>query len=101
MSDDVVRNDTTHRYELDDDEGRVIAFTEVHRYGTVVDMPHTVVDERVRGQGLAGRVVAAALVDIGAAGCTVRPTCSYVQHYIESHEQFRSLVAHDGPITGR
>ena len=95
MSDEVVRNDATHRYEISDDDGRVIAFTEVRRHGPVVDMPHTVVDERVRGRGLAGRVVEAALVDIGVAGCTVRPMCSYVQRYIEGHQQFRSLVAHD------
>lgn len=95
MSNEVVRNDATHRYEIADDDGRVIAFTEVRRNGTVVDMPHTVVDESLRGRGLAGRVVEAALVDIDAAGYTVRPMCSYVERYIEAHEQFRSLVAND------
>lgn len=46
---------------------------------------HTVVDEAYGGQGLASRLVAAALKETLDAGIAVVPVCPYVRSWLERH----------------
>ncbi|KIQ15097.1 hypothetical protein ASG56_09855 [Rhodococcus sp. Leaf7] len=59
---------------------------------TVRDFDHTVTDPKFRGRGLAAILVGHALDDTRAAGSTVVASCSYVHHFIETHEQYADLV---------
>lgn len=57
---------------------------------------HTTVDDRFSGQGLAGKLIAAALDETRAAGKRVVPICSFVASYVEKHDGYRDLV---DPVT--
>jgi predicted GNAT family acetyltransferase len=92
MDTQVTRNDTAGRYELHVD-GERAAIADFTLRGDVVVLPHTVVDPARRGQGLGAVLVAEALDDIRAAGRTVVPSCWYVAEFIDSHPEYRDLLA--------
>lgn len=48
---------------------------------------HTIVDDSLRGQGIAGQLVQRAVEAIQAMGCQVTATCSYAAHWLEKHPQ--------------
>lgn len=52
----------------------------------------TQVDPAVRGQGLAGQLLAFALTDCRANQIAVLPFCPYVSGYIERHPELLDLV---------
>ena len=55
---------------------------------------HTEVEEAFEGQGIGGRLVAAALDDIRARGLRMRPFCPFVKSYLERHpEKYDGLIA--------
>lgn len=80
-----------------------------HRYETVVDghlavceyelvdgrmvFTHTVVPPELRGQGIAEKLVRAALAEARAGGRRVVPQCTYVAKFIERHVEYQDLVA--------
>lgn len=55
----------------------------------------TEVDDRFQGQGLAGRLIAAALDATRADGLAVEPYCPYVRGYIAKHPAYVDLVPAD------
>ena len=64
------------------------AYMEYQQAGEgVVDFTHTFTPEELRGQGLAGKIVSAALDWARENDLQVIPTCSYVQSYLERHEE--------------
>lgn len=88
-----VRNDTEQsRYEVLVDD-TVAGFADYELGDGTVELPHTVVDPGHRGQGLAERLVVAALTDARAAGRRVIPTCSYVADYVRRHPEHQDLLA--------
>jgi hypothetical protein len=92
MDTQVTRNDEAGRYELLVD-GERAAIADFTLRGDVVVMPHTVVDPARRGQGLGAVLVAAALDDVRASGRTVVPSCWYVAEFIDTHPDYRDLLA--------
>ncbi len=60
-----------------------ITFPEVRPGIYCID--HTFVDDALRGQGIAGQLVRLAVEQIQAKGGTVMATCSYAQHWLETH----------------
>ena len=88
----VSRNDARHRYEgrIGDEVVTVVQYT--HR-DDVVDIVHIRTALRWRGQGLAGKVTAAALDDIRAGGWKVRPTCPYAASFLSHHPEYEELRA--------
>lgn len=81
------------RYEVVVD-GEVAGFTEVREQPDgVLSFPHTVVEERFEGRGLASVLVRGALDDVRAAGATIAPRCPYVRGWIAKHPEYRDLVA--------
>ncbi|MGN8246124.1 GNAT family N-acetyltransferase [Cellulomonas soli] len=53
---------------------------------------HTVVDAAYEGQGLAGRLVTAALDDTVAAGLRIVPVCPYVAAFLRRHHEWDEQV---------
>lgn len=90
---DVIKNTEDHRFEVHV-EGELAGWLDyiVGSRG-VITLPHTVVEERFRGRGLAGDLVRAGLDDIRSQGYLVRPKCSYVQGWIAQHPEYDDLVA--------
>lgn len=59
----------------------------------VAEIDHTFVDESLRGQGIAGQLLARAVTSISASGYLARPTCSYAVKWFEKHPERADLLA--------
>lgn len=82
------------RYEARID-GDLAGFADRHRSGDVVTMPHTVVRPEFAGRGVGSALVRTALEDISAQGLRVRPTCSFVEAYLDRRPELQHLIAAD------
>jgi predicted GNAT family acetyltransferase len=99
MSDiEVVHVPEAERYEIRVD-GKTAGFTEAHpRDDGIVLFPHTVIDDAYEGQGLASKLVTAALDDVRENGLMIHVTCAYIKHFLGKHPEYTDLVA--GPVDG-
>ena len=91
MTDAVTHNAAQHRFELDVD-GQTV-FTEYRLSPGIITFFHTLTPPALRGRGLAGRVVQAGLEYARREGLKVIPLCWYVSGHIQSHPEFRDLLA--------
>lgn len=91
---EIVRNPPASRFDLLLDEERVGGIEYVQR-GSRVVMTHTEVSQDYSGQGLAAKLVEAALADLRASEEQVVPECAYVREYISQHPQWADLLAAD------
>lgn len=69
-----------------DEKGKVIAeitFPEVSK--GVFEIDHTFVDDSLRGQGIAAKLVELAVSEIEKRGGKVTASCSYARHYLEKN----------------
>ena len=72
------------RIYMEDEAGRMIAETTFPETSEgVFTINHTFVDDSLRGQGIASKLVEAAIEDITARGGKVKATCSYAAHCLE------------------
>ena len=53
----------------------------------VYTIDHTIVDDSLRGQGIAGKLVQAAVDEITARGGEVQATCSYAVKWLTAHRE--------------
>lgn len=77
----------TNRIYATNEEGKVIAeitFPETAEGVCTID--HTEVDGSLRGQGVAGKLMEAAVTEIKAQGKKVEASCSYAQKWMEKNE---------------
>ena len=58
----------------------------------IIDIVHTEVPADYQGQGLAGKLAAAALNWARESGRKVIPSCPFVGSYISKHPEFADLV---------
>lgn len=79
------------RFEITLD-GRVVGFAEYRSRAGRIVFTHTEVEPAHRNQGLAGRLVRAALDRARRMGLEVTPLCPYVTAYIRSHPEYLELV---------
>lgn len=79
------------RYELSKD-GEVVGFAVYRLRSGLIAFVHTEVDERLRGHGLADRLIRFALEDARGRGLAVLPFCPFVKAFIERHREFEPLV---------
>jgi len=91
MSESITRNEARQRYELHAEGGIAVAHYEMR--DQAIALVHTVVPERLQGQGLASMLIKGALDDIRARGLKVLPECPFVARYIERHPEERDLLA--------
>lgn len=69
-----------------DENGKVIAEIEFEEIQSgLFNIFHTFVDESLRGQGIASKLVEMALSEIQKKGGKPQATCSYAQKYFEKH----------------
>lgn len=76
------------RIYLPDETGKIIAeitFEEIEK--GIFNIDHTFVDESLRGQGIASRLVEEAVKEIEAKGGNVEATCSYAKSWLEEHQK--------------
>ncbi len=92
MSTEITHNAQEQRYEIAVD-GERVGIAEAREEGDVVVFPHTEIDERFEGQGLASKLVTFALDDVRSRGKKVRPACVYVRGFVEKHPEYQDLIA--------
>jgi len=59
----------------------------------VLNLIHTYVPDALRGKGIAGEVVKAALTYAEENELKIIPSCSYIVAYIQRHKEYENLVA--------
>lgn len=74
-------------------DGQVVGTAEYRYAGERVVMHHTYTDPGYRGRGIAAVLVAGSLDDIRSRGLRVEPSCWYVAAFIDSHPEYRDLLA--------
>ena len=83
----------SNRIYCKDSQGKVIAevtFPDIRYH--VVNLDHTFVDDSLRGQGVAGKLMEEAVRKIRRDGKKVIPTCSYAVKWFEKNTQYRDLL---------
>jgi len=91
MPSSVRHNPALSRFELDADGGDAVANYRLE--GGVMTFTHTEVPWRLRGQGIASRLIEGALAQARAQGLKVVPRCSFVDDYIARHPEWEDLLA--------
>jgi uncharacterized protein len=82
------------RFEISLD-GEVVGFTTYHRTPRALSLNHTEIDPGHEGEGLASRLISAALDAARAEDLAVLPFCPFVRRFIEAHEEYLDLVPTD------
>ena len=87
-------NADAHRFEIHDGDSRVglTQYAVVSPDGVHRVFFHTEVDDAYSGQGLAGRLVAAALDETVADGLRIVPVCPFVATYVKRHPEYAAHV---------
>ena len=57
------------------------------------DIDHTFVDESLRGQGVAGKLVRAAVDQLRSRGKKAKTSCWYAAQWFEKHPEEKDLLA--------
>ena len=58
-----------------------------------ISFVHTEVPPELEGQGVGTRLIEGALQQVREEGLKVVPLCSFVRHYVETHEDVQDLLA--------
>ena len=87
----------------DETETAKITFPETSP--NVYDIKETFVDDSLRGQGIAGKLVQMAITEINKRGGEITASCSYAKKWIEKHGIRPYVICHmmtsiDGKVTG-
>lgn len=83
----------SNRIYCKDSQGKVIAevtFPDIRYH--VVNLDHTFVDDSLRGQGIAGKLMEETVRKIRREGKKVIPTCSYAVKWFEKNTQHGDLL---------
>lgn len=83
-----------HRIFAEDEKGKTIAeitFPEVSKDTALID--HTFVDNSLRGQGVAGKLVEAAAQQLNERGMRVIPACSYAVRWFQKHPEYQKMLS--------
>ena len=89
----IENNESTHRWEAR--VGEYVAFSSYRINEDTIHFIKTRVPQELEGQGIASRLVKAALDDARAHHLTVVPICRFVTSYIRRHPEYRDLVYPD------
>lgn len=86
----ISHNEKDCRFECEVDGG--LAFLEYISGRDHITFIHTEVPEAAEGQGIASKIVAAALAYAREQQLRVIPQCPYVQSYLKRHREWRDVV---------
>ena len=85
---EIVFKTAAERIYAEDENGRLIAEITFPAQDGVATINHTFVDDSLRGQGVAGKLVKAACEKIRTDGNKIAATCSYAASWLEKHPEF-------------
>ncbi|MEO6031639.1 MAG: GNAT family N-acetyltransferase [Burkholderiaceae bacterium] len=91
MNPSIQHSPQVSEFQTADDAGRGVL-----RYrlaGDVMNIVHTEVAPELRGHGIAGALMQAALTHARAQALKVRPLCSYASAYMRRHPETQDLLA--------
>jgi predicted GNAT family acetyltransferase len=89
----IENNESVNRWEAR--VGEYIAFSNYRLNADTIHFIKTRVPPELEGQGVAGRLIRAALDDARAHHLTVVPICRFVAGYIRRHPEYHDLVHPD------
>jgi predicted GNAT family acetyltransferase len=89
----IENNEGAQRWEAHVDQH--VAVAEYRRRGDSIFFIHTEVPRELEGQGIASKLVKAALDDARAQQLAVIPFCPFVAGYIRRHPGYKALVHRD------
>ena len=75
-----------------DEQGKLVAEVTVPVSEGVADIDHTFVDQSLRGQGVAGQLLDAAVRQIRMEGLRAKATCSYAAKWFKEHPDQSDLL---------
>ena len=75
-----------------DENGKMLAEVRFPTRDGKADINSTYVDSSLRGQGVAGQLLEAAIKQIRQAGLKVIPSCSYAKWWFDEHPQESDLL---------
>lgn len=84
----------TNRIYLEDEAGKMVAevtFPDINENS--VEINHTFVDDSLRGQGIAGKLMEEVAKRLRAEGRTAVLTCSYAISWFEKNKGYSDLVS--------
>ncbi|MFA7534874.1 MAG: GNAT family N-acetyltransferase [Desulfuromonadales bacterium] len=90
MASAVGNNPAKKRFEVE--ANGALAFLEYELEEGAITLVHTEVPPELEGQGLAGKIVKAALAYAESRGLKVIPRCPFVAGYIARHKEFEHLT---------
>ena len=83
------------RIYAQNDAGEVIAEIDFPVHDGIAEINHTFVDGSLRGQGVAGKLVAAAAEQLREAGLRILPTCSYAVKWFGDHPEYEDILTRE------
>jgi predicted GNAT family acetyltransferase len=86
----VRQNENEERFESDVEGG--VAYVEYIIDGDEITFTHTEVPKVAEGKGVAGKLVAGALVYARGAGLRVVPQCPYVAAWMKRHREYDDIL---------
>ena len=75
-----------------DEQGKLVAEVTFPVSEGVADIDHTFVDQSLRGQGVAGQLLDAAVRQIRMEGRRAKATCSYAAKWFKEHTDQSDLL---------
>lgn len=82
-----------HKIYLKDDQNHMLAVVTFPKQSEgVVNIDHTFVDPSLRGQGVAGKLMEAAVAYFRSANIKAKPTCSYAVKWFEEHPECADVL---------
>lgn len=75
------------RIFAEDENGELLCEITFPDNGVAANIDHTYVSDRLRGQGVAGQLVAAAVEQIKGRGLQVEVSCSYAVKWAQQHPE--------------
>ena len=75
-----------------DEHGKLVAEVTFPVSEGVADIDHTFVDQSLRGQGVAGQLLDAAVRQIRMEGLRAKATCSYAAKWFKEHPDQSDLL---------
>ena len=86
----IIHDQKNHTFKTSTDDECCLNYKMVNK--KVINFYHTYVPEKLRGQGIAAKLVEAGLNYAEKNNLRVIPDCSYVRVYIERNKKYKSLL---------
>ena len=85
-------NENAEKIWLEDEAGRVTAYVEFPEINGVANVMHTVVDDSLRGQGIAGKLMTALVEKMIRENRKLELTCSYAVSWFNKNREHGDVL---------